>query len=60
MVPEDLPFEKPVEEPEVPEAAAHQFEGLGFSVSPGVWVDVLSAQPRFQLSRHAMFGCCWP
>lgn len=24
---EDLPFEKPVEEPEVPEAAAHQFEG---------------------------------
>eukprot|EP00439_Symbiodinium_sp_Y106_P073126 s2085_g13.t1 len=24
---EDLPFEKPVDEPEVPQAAAHQFEG---------------------------------
>ena len=27
-VAEDLPFEKPVDEPEVPQVAAHQFEGL--------------------------------
>ena len=55
MVPEDLPFEKPVEEPEVPEAAAHQFEGL-VAFSPGIWADMLHALPFCQLPCLAVAG----